>query len=116
MPYFIPQAPCTITESHTHSTSPQTHTTTLQTPVVTEQSVVIPPKTVCVSKDNIKEAIKGVKILISRVLFTKHAMTQNQTKCVNQFKDTIKDSIPHCLEADSEFFLSNLSYHYIDYS
>jgi hypothetical protein len=69
-----------------------------------------------VSKDDIKEAIKGAKILIAWVLFTKHAMTQNQTKRVNQFEDAIKDSTPRCLEADGEFFLSNLSYHYIDYS
>jgi hypothetical protein len=61
-------------------------------------------KTVRASNDDIKHAVKGAKILIAHVMFTKHAMTQKQKKHIAQFEDMIKDSMPHCLEAGGEFF------------
>ncbi|KAG1853236.1 hypothetical protein C8R48DRAFT_675903 [Suillus tomentosus] len=108
-PYLVPQAPRTTTEPQTRAaTSSQAQTTALQIPVATKHSAPT-LKTVRVSNDNINDAVKGGKVLIARVMFTKHAMTQKRKKCVTQFEDAIKDSMPRCLEANVviENFITN---------
>ncbi|KAG1790058.1 uncharacterized protein HD556DRAFT_1446411 [Suillus plorans] len=104
-PYFVPQAPRSTTKLQTRAAA---HTTAPQTPVVAEPSTPT-LKTVRVSNEDISDAVKGGKVLIGRVMFTKHAMTQKRKKRVTQFEDAIKDSMPRCLEADVviENFITN---------
>ncbi|KAG1886384.1 uncharacterized protein F5891DRAFT_989057 [Suillus fuscotomentosus] len=104
-PYFVPQAPRSTTEPQTRAA---VHMTAPQTPVVAEHSTPT-LKTVRVSNEDISDAVKGGKVLIGRVMFTKHAMMQKRKKRVAQFEDAIKDSTPRCLEADVviENFITN---------
>ncbi|KAG2148852.1 hypothetical protein DEU56DRAFT_909166 [Suillus clintonianus] len=88
-PYFVPQAPCSVTEL-TNPTTPQ--------PLITQDPAVT-SKTVRSSKEDIEHAVKGAKVLIAQVMFTKHAMTQKAKTRLAQVEDAIKDST-RCLEDD----------------
>ncbi|KAG1795238.1 uncharacterized protein BJ212DRAFT_1306649 [Suillus subaureus] len=95
-PYLILQAPHSTTELQTRATSSQAHTTALQTPIAAE---------------HLAATLKtGAKVLIARVIFTKHTMTQKRKKHIAQFEDTIKDSTPCCLEVGVviENFITNV--------
>ncbi|KAG2060443.1 hypothetical protein BDR06DRAFT_966944 [Suillus hirtellus] len=110
-PYLVPQAPHSTTKLQTHTaTSSQAQIMALQIPVTTKHSVLT-LKTVCVSNDDINDVVKGGKVLIVWVMFTKHAMMQKQKKHITQFEDAIKDSMPHCLEADGSTIAATQTHH-----